>query len=446
MTKSFVITWAQSGTPVHKPFWKSLQIYAKANGSEILVVPGRYKNPTSKWEAARAGEETWAAEVVPYLVTKRRSLSKNLVVYGDVKIQPTAVRPLTGFEVFTGSASGIFGHPKRAMECIATERLMPKILWTTGAVTVQNYSDSKAGIKGAAHHVLGALVGEVESDGRYFFRHVTWARDGFMDLDEHYDDEGYIQGCEVASVTLGDWHSGQTDALAINATKGLIDLVKPQHVVLHDVLDFRTRNHHERNKRAMYARRSQLVESEVAEAVEDLNDIASWGDYSVHVVRSNHDEAFERWLEEFDPKTDAENAPYYHRMWAAAYEAFHNDGRWPNLFAMEAFRLQVNEKVTFLDRGDSLKIANVENGMHGDIGIGGSKGSVNGFVKLGCKLNIGHGHTPCIRDGVYVSGAMALDMGYNRRGPSSWLVAHTVTHQDGKRQMVVCIRDKFRGG
>jgi len=36
-----------------------------------------------------------------------------------------------------------------------------------------------------------------------------------------------------------------------------------------------------------------------------------------------------------------------------------------------------------------------------------------------------------------------LDMGYNRR-PSTWLNAHCVLHADGRRQMIIVIKGRFR--
>ncbi len=451
MSRTYIITWAQNGTAVDKGFWSCLQTFRTTRKATLVVIPGRYKNPTSRWEAARLGEERWSAEVAPYLKHDRGVLCPNLRCYADIKVQPTASTPLSGFEVFLGKSSGIFGHPKRQLAVVPTSTRHPRIMVTTGACTVKNYSDSKAGKKGSAHHVIGAVVVEVEDDGTYFIRHVTKGRgDGsFIDLDTRYTPTGAEQAPPAESLTLGDWHSGRVRGPALAATRGLFECLRPKHLVLHDFLDFRSRNHHERSMRAAYENRDKQVATEVAHACTELEGLTRWGrgEHRVHVVRSNHDEAFERWLEEAQPRVDPVNAPYYHAVWARVYAEYNRTGSYPDVFELE-YRgrggvVKRGGDVHFLKRNESLKIAGVEHGFHSDKGPNGARGSLRAFSKLGCKVNIGHGHTPGWLDGAVMAGVMDVDHGYNGL-PSSWLVAHIATHADGKRQVVICIRDRFR--
>jgi len=75
-------------------------------------------------------------------------------VMSDVKIQPTAVQPLTGMAGMSGGKSCVFGSPKVHLEVLgALEGYVPKVMLTTGAVTQSNYTDSKAGKKGEFHHL-----------------------------------------------------------------------------------------------------------------------------------------------------------------------------------------------------------------------------------------------------------------------------------------------------
>ena len=46
--KRFIITTAQNATPTHMDFFESLERYAKYNDAELVVIPVRYKNPTSR--------------------------------------------------------------------------------------------------------------------------------------------------------------------------------------------------------------------------------------------------------------------------------------------------------------------------------------------------------------------------------------------------------------
>jgi hypothetical protein len=132
-----LVTAAQNATPVHGAFLKAAEAYCNHNSAELVVVPLRYKNPTSKWTESQANEETWAPEVVPYLCNQRKKLNKNLVLLGDVKTQPTARDPLAGYEALTHGESGILGHPKLAFRTIPTpQHRLPKLMTTTGACTV----------------------------------------------------------------------------------------------------------------------------------------------------------------------------------------------------------------------------------------------------------------------------------------------------------------------
>ncbi len=187
----YAITWAQNATPVHHGFWKSLINYCSHNNAVLLVIPGRYKNPTSQWTEAQEENEYWCPEVAPFLMNKRINLLDDLQIMGDIKTIPTAASPLTGFNTITGGASGIFGHPKVQLKTVATpQNKLPKILTTTGACTVENYTDSKAGKKGEFHHILGAAVVEISGD-EFHLRQISATNDGsFIDLGMEYTPAG----------------------------------------------------------------------------------------------------------------------------------------------------------------------------------------------------------------------------------------------------------------
>ncbi len=445
--KSYLITYAQNATPINSRFFSAMQQFCKANKAELVVVPGRYKNATSQWSKKQEDDEWWAAEVTPYLARSRRSLCKNLKVFSDISIQPTAKRPLNGFEGFLGQCSGIFGHPKRALEVVPTGTRTPRIMWSTGACTISNYTPSRAGKQGDHQHVIGALVVEVDKDSCYFARHVTATKDGsFTDLGTVYSPHGYSKAPQAMSIVLGDWHAGQEDFEVLDATKALIDQVRPKNIVLHDVLDFGSRNHHNKGSRHRFTGRFDSVEFEVKCATDALKLVASWGDHTTHVVRSNHDEHFERWLEEHKDCEDPLNAPYYHEMKARDYRNRAVKGEWLNLFESESRRHGVPASVKFLKRNESLRLLDVEHGFHGDKGVSGSRGTPLGYTRLGVKVTTGHTHTPKIADGSFVTGVTAqLDHGYNLL-PSTWLNAHVVLHADGKRQLIVIVKGRHKGG
>lgn len=445
-TTRYLVTWAQNDTPVHAGFWAALRHYP----AELLVIPGTYHNPTSRFEALREGEVSWASEVLPHLVHRAKTLCRNLRVHPEIRTQPTAARPLSGLEVFTGGSSAIIGHPKRALATVATATRWPRILASTGACTVPNYSRSKAGAKGAAHHVLGALVVEVLEDGTYFLRQITWdARTAsFTDLDRRYDATGVFEAPPAASLVMGDVHLGLEDPKAVLATDEQIAALRPRVVAIHDLFDCGARNHHDRDLRALHAKVLHTVRSEVAVCAEWLRGkAAKWADVRrIVVVRSNHDEHLDRWLEEHDPRKDPINTPYWHELWAKMHHAFNQTGEWPNALELECRGRGVpSSKVTFLGRDQPCVVKGVQLGFHGHSGPNGSRGSDLGYARLGVKVSKGHTHAPSIVDGCYTSGHNSLpDHGYNHL-PNGWAQANIIQYADGKRALLFCVRGKWRG-
>ena len=445
--RSYLITYAQNATPVHAPFFAAAQVFCKHRKAELLVIPGRYRNPTSRWSLQQETDDWWAPEVTPSLLRGRKSLCRNLKVYGDISIQPTAEHPLTGFEVFLGKNSGIFGHPKRALEVVPTGSRSPRVLWSTSACTVPNYTPSKAGAKGKAHHVIGGVVVEIDEEGSYFVRHVTAGSDGsFTDLSDTFTVDGRQPAKPALGLTMGDYHAGRECEPVLEATERLVREVKPRNIVLHVLLDFDSRNHHARGKRDMYVRRFDTVEAEVKHAVGALHRVAGWCKGAiVRVVRSNHDEAFDRWLEEADDRRDPVNAPYLHEVWARCFRERERTGRFPDAFPMEAKRLGAPSCVRFLGVDDSLKIGGVEHARHGHHGVGGSRGTPRAYARLGVKVSTGHTHVAKISHGAYTAGLSAeLDHGYNHL-PSGWIHAHILQYADGKRTIVIVVNGKYKG-
>ncbi len=445
----YIVTYAMNGTPVHKKFFASLRNYP----GKLLVIAGRYKNPTSIFADADREGDWWAPEVLPF-ITGRFSPCPNLCIYGDISIQPTATRPLNGWEVFCGSNSGIFGHPKLALETIATATRMPRLLLSTGACTVPNYTQSRAGKQADAHHTLGAVVVEVEPSGAYHLRHISAsARTGeFTDLDTVYSPNGARPASRAAGLTLGDIHVGRIETPVLQATKHLFLLVRPRHLVLHDVLDMESGNPHAQSVWSRARRQSQSVMSEVYAACRWVQHTQVWPigftkpfRFETHVIQSNHDDMLERWLDDAKPeRLSPEDLRYYHELWAArlrnppAIDLFASEyDRWA------AFHKWPARGVTFHSDEDPVMIGDVSHGFHGHRGAAGGKGNPNVYAKLGVKTTTDHTHVPSRRDGNCTGGVTAsLNHGYNRK-PSAWLNTHVVQYADNKRTHVHIINGRF---
>lgn len=465
-THVFLITWAQNATEVDKGFWASLGACKQHRDADLMVIKGTYRNPTMRGE--EIDDEWWAEEVMQVgLWDKRGDLCPAITVLGDYRVQPTAVRPLTGLDSITGGKSGILGHPKLEMRCIPTpQNALPKQMQTTGACTVQNYSDSKAGKKGEFHHTIGAVIVEVRGDV-FHMRQLNACRDGsFIDLDTEYLPDGTHRPADRAlALSMGDWHSGMTAPHVIDATFGvgqkdcIVGVLKPKSILWDDVLDQYSRNHHHmynpfigiaKARDDVYYRDSLKVEVEAA--CEELNYYTGLANEVVgmkvtsYVKSSNHDEALTRYITERNWKNDPVNAEFYLetalRM-TQRTKMSETGAQYPDAFQLWGEKL-CGKNVKFLGRRGSHMIGDIECIFHGDIGPNGARGSIANFAKIGVKTVIAHAHTPGIVEGCYQVGTSTyLDLEY-ARGPSSWMNTHCVVYANGKRALITIIDGEWR--
>ena len=88
---TILVTAAQNATPISVNFVKALEAHANAvNAADILVIPYRYKNPTSRFGNKEENDEWWDERITPYLCNQRKRLNSNLILMGDIKIQATS--------------------------------------------------------------------------------------------------------------------------------------------------------------------------------------------------------------------------------------------------------------------------------------------------------------------------------------------------------------------
>lgn len=451
----YLITSAQNATAVNLPFFRSLLTYCRVNKAKLLVVPYRYKNPTSIWSKSAKDDDWWAPELVPYLIDHRTKLCKGLVLLADIKTQPTASRPLQGFESITGGDSAIIGHPKIELTTIATpQHKLAKILTTTGGVTVKNYLPGKAGKKGEHHHTFGACVVEM-ADGLFHLRHINASHDGsFQDLARSYSGET-CNPANVEALVMGDTHIEFIDPNVVKATftdkNSIIKALKPKHLVWHDTWDMYSRNHHHvGNPFIEYAKHHAGANNveKALDAVFEFIDTNSPGECKNLIVASNHTDAFARWVREANPKADPVNCVFWAETFVAMCRGSEmGDGGAATIdpFAWWGHKkLKCASRTKFIQRNQSYTIKGIEIGFHGDQGINGSRGSRNAFSSVGVKTVVGHSHAPGVTGGCYQVGTSSrLALEYNS-GPSSWMHAHCLIYANGKRSLVFIVDGRWK--
>lgn len=459
--KRFVITTAQNATPIDRRLLRSFRRYCDFHaGTQMVVLGIRYKNPTSIWAREDRNSEWWDSKVTPYLFAGRVDINDNLMLMGDIKTQPTAEQPLSGLGPMSRASSAIFAHTKVALKTIATPQSeLPKMLWTTGAITVPNYTDTKTGAKGEFHHSMGALVVEVVDDKIFHVRQLNACSDGsFMDVAggvvRRYHPRGVQTIDRIAGISLGDSHVDSIDPSVDEGTygsDGIIAATRPREIVHHDVSDsYAVGKHHRKRPIIRIVKRITGRDNVMAEVARTCEFIVAKTpkDSRAIIVASNHLDHLSQWIDDADWKEEGVNAELYletalhmvrnARMTPAGVE-------YPDPFYSLAQRIiGKRAKVVYLGRDLTHTIKGIVVSFHGDKGINGARGSIGSFRGIGAKTIIGHSHTPGIMDGSYQVGTSSLlGLEYNS-GLSSWFHTHCLIYPNGKRTLINIIGGQWR--
>lgn len=455
--KTLFVVAAQNATPVHPEWWRVIQRICEHRGAQLIVLPFRYLNPTSKWIGSQEGAANWAPETAAYLFSQRRALNENLMLLGDIKIQPTAADPLRGFEAITGASSGIVAHTKIQTRTIATpQNRMAKILMTSGACTVENYSDTRAGRVGEFHHSLSGVLVEIVNRKRFHMRRIhfdarTKSATDACRGERYYAGEVAAAPPALALIT-GDWHDPFTDKGVIKATfgpGGMVEVARPRHIVYHDATDgYPVNPHHARNPFPKIAKRFSGLDS-VRTSLESLRDFLR--DHTVKgaenvIVCSNHDDFLQRYIINADWREDPVNAEWYletalHMVRNTKLTKRGTEYPNPFVYWMRSYGLP---QTRVLSGDESFMLGGHELSLHGDRGPNGARGSIRNLRRIGVKTITGHPHSPGEDEGcTQVGTSTGLRLEYNG-GPSSWMQAHCFLNDDQKRQLAFIIDGSFR--
>jgi hypothetical protein len=441
--KIFLITSAQNATKAHSGLLKNMEAYAEYLNAEILVIPFRYKNPTSMFTANQENDDWWDSSITKYLTLNRHELNNRISVLSDVKIQPTASEPLQGLEGMTGEHCCVVGHPRLELKTVAVlDPTKPKIMFTTGAITKKNYTDSKAGKKGEFHHSFGFAIVEIKDNDTFFFRQVS-ANDKsgeFIDLFHSLKDGVVNRETEVEAVAMGDIHVRHCNPRVTDVTlNDLFKKLKPKKVFLHDIIDAESVSHHNL-KDPFLLHELELsdrnnLKLEMDEMIEWLKPFQS---FDTHIVNSNHDVHIDKYLAENDWRkmVTFKNAITYMEYSLAKLSGKANNGilsyvinsHYPNMKCLK--------------HDDNVVVKGYLMSMHGHLGASGSRGSLKQFSKLSTKTVTGHSHTiGRIGGAVSVGTSTYMNLRY-LKGANAWVNSHGIVNRLGKFQHIVFVQTK----
>lgn len=440
----YLISWAQMDSPIHEEFLTNLETYAKYLDAPIHIICGRYKNSTSL-EGSKQQKENeknknyWHPRLRPYLDANRQNLHTHLSVLADVKVQVTATTPLTGLNGITALESCVVGHPSLHMKCLPILDGYPnKLLLTTGAVTLPNYSDTKAGKKAEFNHVFGFVIVEVDGDV-FHIRQVQCGEDGSF-----YDLKSFVSNGKVGrykenclAIVLGDLHLTEEHEDNVRLSFEMAKWSRSEKVIVHDVFSGVSVSHHDANNAIIQA---QKEIDGLNNLQDELNYIYNWfnlrKEYNFVSIMSNHNSWIDRWVATNDWRKNT-NKSLYLGLANASVNRLAPKG----LIAYLLDRHTTN--VESLGYNDSYRLEGWELGLHGDFGTNGSRGSSTQFKNLNTRTITAHSHTPSRELGNLCVGTLTkLRLGYNK-GLSGWLPSNVIIYPNAKVSHINIIKGKY---
>jgi len=449
--RTAIVVSAQNATPVHAEWWQCILAAAQHYRAEIFVIPLRYKNPTSVYTGSQKNAEHWDKPLADYLWNVRHDFMPHLKLLADVPTQPTDTRPLSGFDAMSGAFSGIYGHVKLQSQAIPVPSgRMAKIITTTGACTVENYTITKRGKIGEFHHSLSALIVEFEGP-RFHIRQLHYSKTHNSATDglkaNVFHPNGVVTSAPRAlALGCGDIHVDFICPKTWAATEKVIDRLQPESVILPDLLDSYAVNHHTKDDPFIQAAKSDSGRNDIrAEAMRAINwtraNAARWTDTEWVVQASNHNDMLRRWLaRDFNWRTDHTNSEFgletaLHMRRAAVITK--KGASYPDpLHYWFGKRTGLESNIRLLVLDEPYSKGGIVLDLHGDLGANGAKGSPNSFAHMGDKSATFHRHSDYIFEGNYGAGTKTLlRLEYNH-GLNGWTNADVLVQWDGKRQVV----------
>lgn len=450
----FIITTAVTDSPVHKNFLKSLKSYCAIKKATLLILPCSDKsfNEESMLAPELASE---------FIISNDVSLNKNIHIR-LLQLSARMIDPSTGLDRLSQRDGGfIYPSTKQRLKFIANSAAkLPHPIMTPGAVTLPKYEDSNYMSKRTSYiakndHVLGAIVVELDTDGQYYFRQVQAepASGSFIDLGVQYLANGTTKKIDCEAFVLGDYHAGEHDLEAKAVFKAVCGEINIKNIVLHDSFNGKYHNHHDAFKtitRAKLAEHDKIsLEDELSILTTELNDICTWVNGRIIVVKSNHDEVLSRYLQEARYINDPVNLRFASQLVAPMI-----DGIDPLVYAIKNIaklsnkpltKLNQTAKILFLERDESFKIAGIELGVHGDIGANGSRGGNLGvFERSYGACVVGHSHSAeILRDVWRVGTTSQMRLDYTS-GASSWTHSSCLVYANGSRQLIHNVNGRWR--
>ena len=435
-----IVSTIQLSALVNRPFLRNMIAFAdehNVNKIELFVMPGKNKDESN---IATVLMENPRIELL-FLDKTGKKINNNLKLY-DTGILASQINPLTGFnKKLHRDYSYLLPSPKVRYMSIPNTSKYPRFLATTGALTHGNYKMHTAqGRKAELEHEYGFAFIEVKNSRIFNYHPVMALKNGNFNFNREFYRNGKKEDQQPEALILGDIHVGDTCMKSMKVSVQMIADLKPRRVVLHDLFNGHSINHHERSnnlsKAQLWKQKMHILEEEVNECQTFLNDLAyKFPDVQFLVVESNHDLFMKTYISHENFLADGQNSVFSCRLFVEM------DKCKPQPILQTAMELQgkVAKNIRFLNEDEEYRVKGVGLDYHGHRGMNGARGTSMSFSNNNLMLISAHEHTPKIHpNGMVVGTLTKLKLGYTK-GASSWLNANGLLYSSGKYTLLTII-------
>ena len=437
---NYIVSTIQYSASVNKPLLRNMLAFAdKHNVSKIYlyVLAGKNKDETA---IASVLFDDPRIELL-FLDKTGMKLNNNLKLH-DTQILASQINPLTGFnKKLHRDYSYILPSPKIRYLSIPNTSKYPRFLATTGALTHGNYKQHIAqGRKAELEHEYGFAFVKIKNSRLYDYHPVMALKNGNFNYFRELYRNGKVEDQQPEALVLGDIHVGDTCPKAFAKAVQQIKELRPKRVVLHDLFNGHSINHHERSnnlsKAQMWKHKMHVLEEEVEQCLAVLAKLAyQFPEVQFLVAESNHDLFMSHYICHENFLLDGQNSVFSCQMFVEQSKG----KKQPILQTAMELVGKIPHNVRFLNEDEEYRVKGVGLDYHGHRGMNGARGTSQSFSNNNLVMITAHEHSPKIHpNGMVVGTLTKLKLNYTK-GASSWMHANGLLYQSGKYTLVTII-------
>ena len=311
---------------------------------------------------------------------------------------------------------------------------------STGTVTLPDYDSNMYMAQRRAYiaehsHLFGAAYVEVQNSKIFHFTQVECkSKDGTIYLRDQMYTPTAKKKAKAKVFVMGDLHSGFTCPQARQNWIEIIDSTKPEIIAIHDGFNGYSVNGHIKDDYIAQALRSMHnlddLKAELIHFAKELEFWASKCDQLV-IVPSNHNDWLTRYLRKGLYVRDSKN----HLTGAILAVAMLNKQD-PLRYAVEEIAGVKCDNIYWPSRNEDIIIGGVQINCHGDVAVGGTKGSLAGMRSSYIASFSGHTHTAGISGDAWQVGTSGFLQEEYNNGAGKWTNTSGLLYDNGSRALV----------